>query len=838
MAISFAGGILAAHEIPLHHHILIAGLFFSIITSLISFLFYPPRLRGYCLLFIFFFSGALMMQGNPAPSRLIPLATQNRKALIEGTVLDPVKVIDDRIGRFALYVTALCLPEETVPLNEQIAVTVYRQLPELQPGDRIRLPAGLRIFRNFNNPGNYDYNGAMKLKGFTCAAAVSDGTWIVRLGPGRLPFMREMAERLQRPVRKFFREHLTPRNDALFRALILGERQGISPELRDPFNQTGLGHLLAVSGLHIGLVAGAAFLFFKWVLSRSYRLVLSVDVRKIAALLTCVPVIGYAFLAGFQVSSQRAMIMVLAFMASLILGRQREVWSTLSLAGLIILLFDPNALFSVSFQLSFMAVIGILWLTPAILNRLHRPVNTFPAKAPSRNRLLDYFIGLTAMSAAAAFFLLPVTSHYFHRIPLVSVPANLTTVPILGIWLIPLGLLSAVIVPISTEIAGRLLQIASWGLDIWMSIIQFWADLPWSNIRTITPNLFEILLFYLFLFFAFFFKRCKWARTGLVVVAVLTLSDIAYWVHAVRFNKDLQVTFLDVGKGNAALVSFPGGKKMLIDGGGFGSGRFDVGEMVVAPYLWHSKILRVDYLVLSHPQADHMNGLCFIAGSFHPKEFWHNGDQVETQGYKDLMAIIDARKIRKKLPADLRGEIQINGVRVQVLHPDPDGPVVRVKDDGKQLNNNSLVLKITCGDTSFLFPGDLEKAGEEALIARAGPMIQSHILLSPHHGSKTSSSREFLELVRPRVCIISSGERTVRNFPHASVLKRLRSIGCHVFRIALSGAVTITVRQDRLDIRTGADRRKSSRNLFPEKDRHDILKSGLSGFLPGTSPMS
>jgi len=822
MAISFAGGILAAHEIPLHSHVLIAGLFFLISLLLVALLFSPPRLRGYCLLLIFFFAGALLSRGNPSPSGLIPLADRNEKTVIEGTVFDPVKVIDNRIGRFTLCAEALYLPEQTIPLAERIAVTVYREIPDLHPGDRIRFPARLRLFKNFNNPGNYDYEGAMKLKGLTCAANVSDGKRVERLGPGRLPFFRGMVEGLQRPVREFFQERLDPRDDALLRALILGERQGITPALREPFNETGLGHLLAVSGLHIGLVAGAAFFFFKWLLSRSYRLTLSADVRKFAALLTCVPVIGYALLAGFQVSSQRAMIMVLAFLASLILGREREVWSTLGLAGLIILLIEPNALFSVSFQLSFMAVIGILWLTPAIVNLFHRSESMPSESKPARNRLTEYFLGLAAASAAAAFFLLPVTCHYFHRIPLVSIPANLTTVPILGLWLIPMGLLSAVSVPISTWIAGVFLQIASWGLHIGMSIIEFWADLPWSNIWMVTPNLFEIVLFYLLIFFVFFFRRLRWAKTGLAVIVVLILTDVSYWVYTVRFNRDLQVTFLDVGKGNAALVSFPGGKKMLIDGGGFASDSFDVGEMVVAPYLWHSKILRIDYLVLSHPQADHMNGLRFIARYFHPKEFWHNGDPVETPSYKELMRIVDAWKIRKRLPADLKADMEIDGARVQVLHPDPDSPIVGQNDEGKRINNNSLVLKITCGGTSFLFPGDLEKTGEEVLIARAGEMIQSDILLSPHHGSKTSSSEEFLRLVKPRLCIISSGERKARHFPHPAVLERLRKMGCQVHRIPLSGAVTVTVGHDRVKVRTFLGGRHPSKNPFSGKERDGI----------------
>jgi len=814
MLVSFAGGICSAHEIPFHGQGLILALFFAITISLVALLFFHPRLKAYTLLFIFFLTGALLGQGKPITSRLIPLANQHKKAVIEGCVLEPVKIIDGKIARFKLRTSAVSLPQETIPTQEDIAVTVYRHIPDLQPGDKIRFPARLRLFKNFNNPGNYDYKAAMRLKGLTCAAAVSDGSRIVLLGTGHLPFFRGMVERFQKPVRQLFKKRLDSRNDALFRALILGERQGITPELREPFNQTGLGHLLAVSGLHIGLVAGVAFFLFKWILSRSYHLALRMDVRKLAALFTCPPVIGYALLAGFQVSSQRAMIMILAFLGSLIVGREREVWSTLALAGLIILFFDPNALFSISFQLSFMAVIGILWLTPAILNKLRNPGNNTHEKRSTWKRLLDYFIGLAAVSAAAVFFLLPVTCHYFHRITFVSIPANLTTIPILGIWVIPLGLLSAAAVPFSTGVAGFFLTIGSWGLNIMMDIIGFWSRLPGSSIYMVTPNIFEILIFYSLILFTFFFKRFRWAKIGLAVVMVLALSDVAYWVYQVRFNRDLEVTFLDVGKGNSALVSFPGGKKMLIDGGGFSSGSFDVGKMVVAPYLWHSKIRHIDYLVLSHPQADHMNGLRFIARFFHPEEFWYNGDTAETQTYRELIDIVEKGKIRKMLPADLKTDIQINGAHVQVLHPDPDAEALRIPDDKKRLNNNSLVLKITYGGTSILFPGDLEKAGEAVLIANAGQMLKSHILLSPHHGSKTSSSRDFLDRVRPVICIVSSGERIARNFPHRSVLDRLQQIGCTVIRTARSGAVAIRIGQNRFRITTFLEGDRPHKNHF------------------------
>jgi competence protein ComEC len=823
LAVSFSAGILTGHGLPLQSHLLTAGIFFSVAALLIALLVSPPRMRGYLLVFVFFLGGILLIQGAPSPSRLIPLADQGKRGVIEGTVCDPVKVVDNRIGRFTLCAERLDLPEATVPLEETIGVTVYRNLPTLKPGDRIRFFGRLRPFRNFNNPGGYDYRRAMALKGLTCAATVSDGLRIQHLGTGRLPFFRGLVEGMQRPIREFLHHRLTPQNDALFRALILGERQGITPDLRDPFNRTGLGHLLAVSGLHIGLVAGVTFFFFKWILSRSYRLALQTDVRKLAALLTCIPVIGYALVAGFQVSSQRAMIMALAFLTSLMAGREKEVWSTLSLAALIILIPDPQAIFSISFQLSFMAVIGILWLTPPIMNRFHWPGDTIRAETPKRKKLLDYFLGLAVVSGAAALFLLPLTSFYFHRIPLVSIPANMTTVPILGMWLIPMGLLASALLPFSPETAGLFLQIGAWGLDIWMALIRFWAGIPWSSVWTVTPNLFEIVLFYLFMISIFFFKRFKWAQMGLALAVVLALTDVTYWVSTVRFNRDLQVTFLDVGKGNAALISFPGGRKMLIDGGGFAGSSFDVGEMVVAPYLWHSKILKIHYLVLSHPQADHMNGLRFIADTFHPEEFWHNGDQVETPSYQELMKIVEARKIRQRLPHDLGEPTEVNGVRIQVLHPDPESPRPGPADPGKRLNNNSLVLRISFRNTSFLFPGDIEKAGEESVIARVGQPIQSDILLAPHHGSNTSSSKAFLEMVKPQLCIVSSGERTARHFPHPMVLKRLREIGCRVVRIPLSGAVTVTVGRDRVTITTFLEGGDPSKNPFSESALDDIV---------------
>lgn len=791
--ISYAGGVLAAYAFFPAGHAFSLIILFSISLCLLISLFRNGSPRAYLLLVVFFLTGTMLAPEKGLPSRLLPLAVDRQKAIIQGIVLKPPKTPSSGMARVEVLARALISGRNVLPLNENIIVTIYRNAIHLRPGEIIRFPARLRTFKNFRNPGHYNYEKAMTLAGFTCAAAVSDGRYIVPMGPGELPVFRGLVERLQAPVREFFKESLNHQNAALFRALILGERQGIVPEVREKFNKSGMGHLLAVSGLHMGLVAWTAFFIIKWALSRSSRLILAIDIRKWSAFFTCFPVVGYTLLAGCRVSSERAMIMILAYLLSIILGKEKEVWSTLSLAGLVILFLDPGAVFTPSFQLSFIAVTGILWLTPPILRKVGYEEFTLSENKTLSRSVFKYFLGLGAVSVSAVYFLLPVTAYYFHRIPLVSIPANLTTIPILGLWVLPLGLLSVLALPVSSQLAAFFLHTGTWGLDVMMEIVGYWSGLPLASLWSFTPNFFEMGLFYAFTLFAFFARHERWAKIGLAAIVFLIVMDAAFWVHRVRFNRDLEVVFLDVGKGNAALVCFPGGEKMMIDGGGFSSNYFDVGKMVIAPFLWQRKIGTVNTLVLSHPQADHMNGLRFIAQNFHPKEFWHNGDPGDTQSYRDLMGTLKAENIAIKRPAQLQEKICINGAEIEVLYPEPGPRMKPTSSGGHTTNNRSMVLRITYAGTSILFPGDLEEMGEKSLLKLAGPRVKSHILLSPHHGSRTSSSGSFLKAVVPRLCVISSGEDRFGRFPHPSVLKRLAQVQCESICISDSGALTVRV---------------------------------------------
>ncbi len=803
LLLAFTAGILSAHQINSNPNAWKIALAAGIATFLMAAIFCSYRLRLILLFIIFFLTGALLDRTQHQNSELLlPASLCQKKIILEGTILEPAK-INANTARFSCQVCTLFegnQPRHVRHINEKIMVTVYDHIPVLNIGEKIRFPCKIKPFNNFNNPGGYDYKAAMGIKGLFCAAAVSDGRYIVNMGSGHLPFYRRLLEKYQCQVRDFFQRNLKAENSAIYRAMILGERQGIDDSLREPFNRTGLGHVLAVSGLHMGLLAWTAFLVIKWLLSRSNFLPLRTDIKKWTAAITCLPILGYLFISGFQISSQRAAIMVMVFLFSIMLDREKELWSTLCLAGLIILAIDPHALFRMSFQLSFTAVTGILWLMPGFLKKLAAP--DFIRERSWIYYPYNHIVGLMVVCFSVTLFLLPLTLYFFHRVSLVSLPANIMTVPILGLWVIPMGLLCAVIVPLSTTVAHFFLDLGSWGLDLMMFITRLWSNMPNSSFWMFTPNIIEMVLFYALIFFLYFRKKYKWAQTCTLVITVALLIDTGYWINRVRFNNDLRVSFIDVGQANAALLEFPRGKKMMIDGGGFPRDRFDVGRMVVAPFLWQSKILKVDYLVLSHPQSDHMNGLRFLAETFAPDEFWYNGDQVKTNSFVELMEIIDTHEIRKRSLADLLEPKMINHVKVEVLHPTSKMPSGHLLQNGRILNNRSLVIKISYHGKSFLFPGDLERDGEADLTKNAADALKSHVLLAPHHGSGNSGTPSFLEKVKPTICVISCGKNNFFGFPHEDFLNRLRKMNCEIVRIDQTGAAQFVVKEDTFEWQT------------------------------------
>jgi competence protein ComEC len=457
------------------------------------------------------------------------------------------------------------------------------------------------------------------------------------------------------------------------------------------------------------------------------------------------------------------------------------------------------------------------------------------------SRLISFFL----VSFFAVCGSLPLVAVYFNQISLVGLIANFIVVPLVGFFAVPLGLIALFVSSLSTTVAFWCIQAGSGILTIALAVVQFFADLPFAAVKTFTPSLFEIGCYYLLCWSVLNlyrnphksaatqpsdesatadspnrnlemarsvvpvrlkkfmgilgvlqfkkFSRGHSAIIILVLVLITLAADAGYWLYQRFGNADLRVTVIDVGHGSASLLEYPGGYTMLIDGGGFAdNSAFDVGAAVVAPLLWRKKIRTVDALILSHPNSDHLNGLIYIARHFHVKKIWTNSEARNTQGYKDLMRVIAIKKIALPAFADTLRNHRINGVELEFLYPPRDFLKRKETEKWRNLNNNSLVVKVSMHTTSFLFTGDIMAAAEKELVGIAGKNLNSTVLIAPHHGSRSSSSTIFLNQVNPDVVVISSGRQGRFKLPHPKILKRYQDHGYTIFRTDINGAIALS----------------------------------------------
>ena len=292
------------------------------------------------------------------------------------------------------------------------------------------------------------------------------------------------------------------------------------------------------------------------------------------------------------------------------------------------------------------------------------------------------------------------------------------------------------------------------------------------------------------------------AKILLGLTLLILVADIGYWMYQRFWHPDLRVTVIDVGHGSAALVELPGGHTVLVDGGGFSdNSTFDVGERIIAPLLWYKKINTVDTMILSHPNSDHLNGLIYILRNFKVKRVWTNNEAYQTKGYRRFVDVIAHRQIPLETIDRMKRHQRIDGTELELLYPPTNFLKLSHTQKWRNTNNNSLVVKISLNSVSFLFPGDIMSQAERELVSLADGKLDSTVLIVPHHGSRTSSSPQFIDAVSPEVTVVSAGRSSRFRLPHATVLKRYRARGCQIFQTALNGAVQFNTDGRSLDIK-------------------------------------
>ena len=731
-------------------------------------------------------------------------------------LIDKTPVIYKNRLRFIVQAETLCKDDMSFSVTGRIRVTATGNLPDLSAGDRISFAGKIRSIRNFNNPGGFDYRRYMAFKKIQTTSYVQ-GKQVVTLKKNREKGIRRFIEDSRCKISDLIEREGRGEEYGVLKALIIGERNSIPQHLREAFNRAGAGHLLAISGLHIGIVATITFIFFRWILSYFKLFLWNAWTGKGAAILSFFPVLAYGLLSGMSPSTQRAVIMVTLFLMTFLFEREIDPFNTLALAAMLILAAYPPSLFAISFQLSFSAVFSIIyglsWVQSNVLL-----YDKSVIKKEWHQLAVKKLFSFLSVSFFAILGTMPLAMFYFNQVSTVGLAANLLLVPVTGFIVVPLGLLSVLLYPFSIWAASWCINASAAILAPSLDIVNFFSQLPFAAVKTITPTYFEICCFYMLVWAVLNLKsvqpkaqgvehtgydaggntqRAVFRRkTVIIVLAVVILAgsiDCCYWFYNRFWRDDFRATIIDVGQGSCTLLELPGGQCFLVDGGGFSDNSvFDVGAGIVAPFLWRKKIGTIDTIVLSHANSDHLNGLLYIARHFNVKRIWTNNESASTAGYRNLMEIIEKNKIHAPVFKDMPRVYDINGVRLKILYPSDDFIDKRKKEKWRDLNNNSLVLKAEFGTKSFLFPGDIMAYAEKELIAIAGDELKSTVILAPHHGSKTSSTELFLDKVRPELVIISSGWNNRFGFPHSLVLKRYRERDCRILRTDSHGAVTIS----------------------------------------------
>ncbi len=806
--IAFALGILAGGWLSLPPATLYVLIVLGLLLPAMAFI---MRWR-FCFLFIipvFFFLGGLFIhaygpgllgpghiamsidEGTGAGKQIRPLYD------VTGVVVSE-PVFTGRYTRFIVSSRSLLVEGRRQKTAGGVRLTVRGETEGIEQGDYVRFLGYLKRPHNFGNPGEFNYVRWLRIRGIEALGSVRSPRWIIRLRRGS-PGLLTISARARKGINGFIKASGAA-NPAILKALVTGDKSDITPETRSAFARAGVAHVLAISGLHVGIVAFFTYTIIMFFLKLCPFLALRINIKKTALLMSLFPVLAYGLMAGFSRPTERAVIMASALILAVFLDRGKSLYNTLALAALIILVMAPASIFEASFQLSFLAVFFILVISPVLLTLFKRPEEEerkltaviAGSSLPARVRAVAFRvkrrgIDLLVVTMAASLGTWPVVAYHFSTVSTVGLVSNLIILPLTTV-LVEALFLSAILIPISGLLAGWGFHLAGWVAGIELAVVRAFAGFGLSSIHLSRPAPVEVFLMYVLVFCLFSMKRSRIYRYLAPLSALILAALIAYpHVESAR-NPRLRVTFISVGQGDASLIEFPEGSVMLIDGGGFRGGAFDTGKGIIGPLLRYKKIKRVDYMVLSHAQQDHMGGLRYVAANFAVNTFWWNG----LGDLGGLGETLTKRGVPTRHLGMERKTFLVDNVKVEVLPLDPDGSA--------GFNDRSLVVRLTYGARSFLFTGDMEAPAEGYLCTLK--QISADVLKAPHHGSSTSSTMGFLRAVRPHMVVISVGRGNRFGFPSRQSLNHYAGVGSRILRTDRDGAVEVSTDGNDLEVKT------------------------------------
>ncbi|MEJ2196129.1 MAG: DNA internalization-related competence protein ComEC/Rec2 [Ignavibacteriaceae bacterium] len=635
----------------------------------------------------------------------------------------------------------------------------------MKPGYRIVVTGSYLKGQDKRNPGGFDYNSYLKSKGITGIMNINDYADIVIIDEDAYVFKNIIFQ-----TRKYINEQLrllhTEQTASLLRGLLLADRKEIDKETNIQFINSGVVHVLAVSGLHVGFIALIIIILFGR---------FNIFLRSV---LTILGLLAFMFLTGAPPSVFRATVMAVVIIVAFLTNRTTNIFNSLAIAALIILIVNPYEIYSPGFQLSFSAVMAI----GAIYPRLSRVINNLSIKS----KIARYVLLFLGVSFSAQLGTLPFTIFYFGKLSVIAILTNVVVIPAIGL-IIALAVTTLIInlfLPFAASIYAVVNDLIT---NLLLTFINYTGELSYSHINIPSYSIYDAIIFYFFLLMFMQFIFSNYLKNSFILVLILTVANV--YIFSTLDNSPLlpdnklSVFMIDVGQGDAILVKTPNEKTILIDAG-LATYHFDYGESVILPLLDFIGIDKVDYGFVSHLDLDHYGGFVSLI----------QNDKI-LEIYKPTLDSTLVMDVRFETFLRERGvninyynsqKLDFENCRMYVLSNNETNEVYKLSS-----NNRSGILKLVYGNSSLLFTGDAESRVENIFLNDYQNFLDVDVLKIGHHGSRTSTTEKFILYTSPKYALISSGIKNRFGHPHPSVISRLTNKDVRIFRTDELGAVLL-----------------------------------------------
>lgn len=690
----------------------------------------------------------------------------DKKLVIFGTILEKEYYPEQEKYSLKFKVSQIEREGKKSKVESISLVNIYTGNCPYEYGDVLRIQGKLGKPIAKNNFGEFDYELYLAQRRIFTYINIWQDKDIQKIGEERTNLLISFSVYVRNKIKSIIGNLIAPPYDSILIGMLLGEKTYLSSEVKDVFIESGIMHILAISGLHIGIIAFALFVFLNFL-----HIPKRVKIISIIAIL-----ILYASITGFRPSVVRASIMFSLLIIGKLINRRRNLYTSLSLAALIILLINPLILYDAGFLLSFVVTFFIIYLSP-IFQELF-------------SGIADWIRRPLSVSLAAWLGIFPLSTYFFYKVSLIAIISNIVIVPLAGIAVI-LGFIIFFIGLISIPLANLIANLNYYVLMLITLLAKLFSSFPFSYIYTAQPSIISIFLYYslIFLVIEIFYRKIFPVKFKIKFI-ILTLSSVLIVIIVQIFYPvdNLKVNFINVGEGDCILIEAPKKYNIIIDGGGSPRSSFDVGDKIVVPYLKRKGIDKINLLILTHPHLDHLEGLLPILREFQIDMVLDSGLICDIPEYKEFISMIKDKNIPYHQAKAGDNFIFDRNLEMLVLNPLNNYGCYEESD----FNNASIVVKLFYKNSKFLFTGDIEEETEKRMLIWQN-ILKSDILKVAHHGSLSSTSLEFLNEVDPIIAVISVGKN---NFGHPSpkIIERLQDKNIKIYRTDENG--TIIIRTD------------------------------------------